>query len=134
MFLFFQCINPANLISFHLTYNYLEHLISISGTNTNIIHPQLICIMQNFPNPFNPTTTISYILPNNIIDPKVEIFNIKGNIIRNLIINEHSSQYLDFVSWDGTDNKHNPVSSGVYLYRINSDNYSSEVRRMILIK
>ena len=134
IFMFSELINPLNTISFHLTYDYLIHLLNISGSDINQIYPEDIILKQNYPNPFNPITTISFTLPNDIVDPAVKIFNIKGEVVKNILINTSSYRYLDTVVWNGTDNSNKPVSSGVYLYRIYSDNYLSETKQMILLK
>ena len=87
--------------------------------------------LSNYPNPFNPSTTISFVLNTEITeDTKIEIYNIKGQIIRQYsIFNNQSS-----IVWDGTNQHHNQVSSGIYLYRIKTDDFVSETKKMILIK
>ena len=85
--------------------------------------------LTNFPNPFNPETNISFNLPVNIENPIIEIFNIKGEKIRTI---NYQNQMP--IIWDGTDNHHNQVSSGIYLYRLKSDNFLSKVKKMTLLK
>jgi hypothetical protein len=88
-------------------------------------------LLSNYPNPFNPTTTIKCGMRNAecII---IEVFNIKGQKIKTLYdgyleVGEHS-----FV-WNGTDDNENSVASGIYFYRMKTDNYSN-VKKMILMK
>jgi len=88
--------------------------------------------LRNYPNPFNPITTISFELPVNIANPVVEIFNIKGEKVKTF--NVTLSGVEGSIVWNGIDNYQNPVSSGVYLYRIKADECESEMRKMILIK
>lgn len=106
---------------------YFEYYV---GTNQNEIPPNLNINLSNYPNPFNPETTISFELPVNINNPMIEIFNIKGQQIRQYpIFNNQSS-----IIWDGIDHANNPVSSGVYFYRINSDEGVLTSGKMLLLK
>ena len=84
--------------------------------------------LTNYPNPFNPTTTISFNLTAE--DAKIEIYNLKGQKIKQLLSNsagEHS------VIWDGTDENNQPVSSGIYFYQLKSGKFS-ETKKCILLK
>ena len=94
----------------------------------NYLNPSQI--LKNFPNPFNPMTTISFDLPINITNPIIEIFNVKGEKIRQYSISDSKS----FIIWDGTDSYQNQVSSGVYLYRLKSNNGISISKKMLLLK
>jgi hypothetical protein len=87
------------------------------------------CKFHNYPNPFNPQTTISYDLPDNIENPIIEIFNIKGEKVRSF-----NCQNQMPIIWDGIDNYQNQVSSGVYLYRIKSDEGVLITNKMLLLK
>ncbi|NQV18159.1 MAG: right-handed parallel beta-helix repeat-containing protein [Armatimonadetes bacterium] len=90
--------------------------------------------LSNYPNPFNLETTISYNLTaKDAKNAKIEIYNLKGQKIkkleiRNLILG------INKVVWDGTDNNGKPVSSGIYLYRIKTDAFVSETKKMLLLK
>lgn len=107
------------------------------GINEECMMKNEKCKLSNYPNPFklsganrSPGTTISYYLPVNIANPVIEIFNIKGERIRKYsIFNFHST-----IVWDGTDNYRKLVSSGVYLYRMKSDDFVSKTKKMTLIK
>ena len=117
--------------------NFIEEPVSAENYGLSITNYQL----TNFPNPFNPAvaerspgTTISYDLPVNIENPVVEIFNIKGEKIRSLCVFPNVSLGTSSVVWDGTDQYRNPVSSGVYLYRIKGDDFVSKPKKMILLR
>jgi hypothetical protein len=86
---------------------------------------------SNYPNPFNPSTTISYSLPQ---DGRVElaIYNVKGQRIRTLI-SEGQVTGTHNITWDGTDDHGQPVGSGVYLYRLQRGSLSS-TNKCILLK
>ncbi len=86
--------------------------------------------IQNYPNPFRRSTTFSYKLPDhNTVNFRIEIFNLKGQNIRDLPVNSSLT-----TSWDGRDSWNHPVASGMYLYRFTGPGFSSEVKKMLLIK
>lgn len=89
-------------------------------------------LSANFPNPFNPSTTISYTLAGNINNPKIEIYNIKGQLVRALELPEERG--MNTVTWDGRNMQDKPVSSGVYLYRLVNDGKAVASRKMIMMK
>ncbi len=80
---------------------------------------------QNFPNPFNPTTTIRYSLPQNST-VRLEIFNAAGQRIKTLV-EKHQTAGVYEVSFDGSK-----LSSGVYFYRLQTDNFV-RTRKMLLV-
>jgi hypothetical protein len=89
----------------------------------------------NFPNPFNPTTTIQF-SGNHLADKEpvtIEIFNVKGQRIKQFKMNNEKYK-MNEVIWNGTDNEQNPVVSGVYFYRIKSENTTSNTKKMLLLK
>ena len=71
---------------------------------------------QNFPNPFNPSTTIKYQLPINSYVSLV-VYNIKGEKVRTLVEKEKSAGFHS-VLWDGRDEDGNEVANGVYYYKV----------------
>ena len=93
--------------------------------------PKSFLLSQNYPNPFNTETMISFALPHSS-DVKIEIFNILGQKVRDLVDEEVSAGYKQVV-WDGRDNAGKPVASGVYLYQLKAGSFK-EAKRMILLK
>jgi len=93
-------------------------------------------LLGNYPNPFNPVTSIRFYLSSQKeeVENKViiDIYNIKGQKIRNLINGNFSTGY-HIVNWNGLDDFSQAVSSGIYFYRLQSDNHT-HVKRMLLIK
>lgn len=83
-------------------------------------------LMQNFPNPFNPTTVISYSIP---IEEyvKIKVFDISGKEIL-VLVNENKKSGKYFVNFNGLN-----LSSGVYFYKLETGSFS-ETRKMLLIK
>jgi len=76
----------------------------------------MISSFRAFPNPFKPKTEIQFDLqnPENAV---VNILTLEGRVVRELL-NAHLSSGTHRVSWEGTDNEGNNVSSGIYLYQI----------------
>ncbi|MDP8202585.1 MAG: FlgD immunoglobulin-like domain containing protein [Candidatus Tenebribacter burtonii] len=87
--------------------------------------------LSNHPNPFNPETTISFSIPTDSAINLI-VYNIKGQLIKSLVneikpIGEHT------VIWDGRDDNGKPVSSGIYFYKLKTNNIE-KTRKMILMK
>jgi len=104
-------------------------LVGIEESELNIQNSKLR--ISNYPNPFNPSTTISFNLATDA-DVTVEVFNVKGQKVKTLV-NQKMTQGQHEVIWNGLNEDNKPVSSGVYLYRVKADNQES-VKRMILLK
>jgi hypothetical protein len=84
-----------------------------------------------YPNPFNPTTTISFDLPRRE-HARLVIIDVLGREVRTLVDRELSAGSYR-VDWDGKDNLGRPVATGVYLYRLTAGSFS-ESKKMILVK
>ncbi len=87
--------------------------------------------LSNFPNPFNPSTTINYSLPEGADKAKIEIYNTKGQYVSELKIENKKN---NTVTWNGIDSNDKPVSSGVYFYKLNVDGKNIATNKMLLIK
>ena len=88
-------------------------------------------LSDNYPNPFNPNTTIPYAIPEQGI-VRLIIFNQLGQPIRTLVNREESAGYKS-VMWDARDNTGRQVSTGIYFYRIEVNGFS-QTRKMVLLK
>ncbi|MCK4652817.1 MAG: T9SS type A sorting domain-containing protein, partial [Candidatus Cloacimonetes bacterium] len=102
-----------------------------TGINDNTIVQTKNYLLQNYPNPFNPETTIEYSIPQ---ESKVDlkIYNIKGQKVKTLVseqlpVGEHS------VIWNGRDSNGNRVGSGIYFYKLKTDNFE-KTKKMIFMK
>ena len=104
---------------------------SYAGANFARPAADLSLPTQNFPNPFNPSTTIPFELrqPAHV---SLEVFDILGQRVRALSDEIHSSGRHETV-WNGTDDSGRAVASGIYIYRLVVDGVPLAVRRMILI-
>ncbi len=93
--------------------------------------PEKYKLHQNFPNPFNPSTTIKYSL-SRWSKVKVIIYNVKGEKVRTLVDSyQNTGEYSTI--WDAKNNQNIPVSSGIYFYRLTSDDVSLQ-KKMILMR
>ena len=93
--------------------------------------PEEFGLAQNFPNPFNPTTTIKYQLPKDAM-VNISVYNMAGQKIKSLVNTSKEAGYHQ-LQWDGTNDMGVQVSSGMYLYRIDAGNFN-ETRKMLLMR
>ena len=109
------------IIPITMTLNYTNVDDDLMSANNNLI--------GNYPNPFNPITTIRFETTNLHENTRIEIYNIKGQKIRHYsIFNNQSS-----IVWDGTDQTNKPVSSGIYFYKLKAGDFE-QTKKMILMK
>ena len=103
-----------------------------SGIDELVTEKQ-IKLYQNHPNPFNPTTTISYnMIEEEVENTSIEIYNIKGQLIKTFT-NLTASNNFGFVQWNGQDNDGKRVNSGIFFYKFNGVE-NSPIKKMVLIK
>ena len=105
-----------------------EQYVGVENIQSSIFNIQL----SNYPNPFNPTTTIKFNLPESG-EVKLVIYNIKGQKVRELKI-ENLKLKINEVVWDGTDENNQPVSSGIYLYKLQLNDKTLAARKCLLLK
>jgi hypothetical protein len=106
---------------------YKEFNLAISEQSTPL--PEKIQLSQNFPNPFNPITTIKFNLPQNS-HVTLTVYNILGQTITTLIdVQRQAGTY--YVTWDGKDMQGNQVASGIYFCKIAAGDFT-QIRKMIL--
>jgi hypothetical protein len=97
----------------------------------NGILPETITLDQNYPNPFNPSTEITYSL-NSDSHVTLTVYNMVGQKV-NVLENNVQTAGSHTVQWNGTDLSGRPVSSGVYLYTLESGNFTM-TKKMILMR
>jgi len=88
--------------------------------------PEGMVLLQNFPNPFNPATTIEFSIPEQD-NVTLSIYNLKGQTV-DVLVNEQMSAGPHHVSWDGSDQP-----AGVYFYELRTGSHR-EIRKLTLIK
>ena len=117
---------PAAVDNIALTFN--SQMVSDSDL---IETPYLTTLLGNFPNPFNPNTTIRFSIQNEG-QVNISIFNIRGQLVRELesgvfTAGEHN------VIWDGRDSFGSEVAGGIYFYQMITEDHNS-IRKMVMIK
>jgi len=93
--------------------------------------PTEFILNQNYPNPFNPSTTISFQLDKKM-HVSLEVFNINGQVVKTVvdkIMSAGTHQY----EWDATSSSGEKVATGLYYYKLTTDN-SSHTKKMLLLK
>ncbi|MFQ5770505.1 MAG: FlgD immunoglobulin-like domain containing protein [bacterium] len=93
--------------------------------------PLKYTLFQNYPNPFNPSTTISFEIKESS-DVTLEIYNIKGQLVRTLVKGKLIAGNHSFV-WNGRDDRARLVPSGLYISRMSAGEFVDQ-RKMLLIK
>ena len=88
-------------------------------------------LQQNYPNPFNPSTFISYSLPVGG-HVNLSIYDVKGRLVNQLVAQYQNEGFYDIL-WDGTDTSNSRVSSGSYIYRLQTENQTA-VKKMALVR
>jgi tetratricopeptide (TPR) repeat protein len=107
-----------------------------SNTNQEEVIAKVFSV-ESYPNPFNPSTTISYTLPSEA-DVKIAIYDIMGRIVKTLA-SESKPIGSYQVTWDGTNSNGIKVSSGIYLYRfeavtLENNQHFTKSAKLMLIK
>jgi hypothetical protein len=99
--------------------------------NDNIVIPSRYTLHQNFPNPFNPVTTLRYELPEQAT-VNITIYDMLGKHVKTLINQTQNAGYKSVI-WDATNDYGKPVSAGIYLYQIQTGKHIS-TKKMVLLK
>jgi bacillopeptidase F (M6 metalloprotease family) len=101
-----------------------------SGNDPEELTPANATI-SNYPNPFNPVTTIEM----NLVvagQANLNIFNTKGQLVKTLV-NDVLEAGVNYATWNGTDNNDTPVTSGIYFYQLETGSQTT-TRKMIMLK
>ena len=94
--------------------------------------PAAFSLASNYPNPFNPATTIRYALPQ-AADVRLTVYNVVGQAVRTLVA-EHQSAGRYLVAWDATNDNGHSLSAGIYFYRLQAGGEFHAVKKMLLLK
>ncbi len=119
-----------------ITWNIIGDCVDIStlytkGGGSSPVVPDRYSLAQNYPNPFNPSTVIKFNLPQPG-NAEVAVYNTLGQKVATLVNGYFDAGEYE-TTWNGLDDNGQKVSSGVYLYRLQTDNYE-ETQKMILAK
>ncbi len=93
--------------------------------------PTTYSLLQNFPNPFNPSTRIEYTVPGTA-RVTVQVFDLLGRLVRDLV-NDQREQGRYQAEWDGRNNAGRQVASGMYIYVMRAADFTA-LRKMLLLK
>jgi hypothetical protein len=104
---------------------------SVGVDNRSEIYPQRFALEQNFPNPFNPSTTIRYELPEDGL-VNVTIYDMMGRQVSTLVSSQQAAGYKS-IQWNATNDFGKPISAGVYLYKIQAGEFV-QTKKMVLLK
>ncbi len=94
------------------------------------------CFLINYPNPFNPETTISFSIAgseDNKQKVSISVFNIRGQKVKTLIDETMKSGRYSVI-WNSKDKSGKPVSSGIYFYKLDIDGKTMAMKKMLLLK
>jgi len=103
-----------------------SNLLGFSQDEKRVFLPNDYKLYQNFPNPFNPKTTINYELPTTLI-VELTIHNILGQKVKTLVLERQNAGYYQ-VEWDASG-----FASGIYFYYLKADEFQ-DVKKMILLR
>ena len=92
--------------------------------------PDRLVLHSNFPNPFNPSTTLRYDLPQSGM-VNITIHNVKGELVKTLL-NSYQNAGFKSVQWNATNDRNKPVSAGLYIYNIQTKE-AIQSKKMILL-
>lgn len=110
---------------------YLEIYSTNVPVNVKPEQPVRFALKQNFPNPFNPSTTINYDL-NELQNVELTIFSVTGEKMKTLV-NETQPAGNHEVTWNGTDDYNNKLPTGIYFYELKAGNQNF-VKKMLMLK
>jgi hypothetical protein len=121
---------PYRAVHLYRVLTCLQNVVPFpTGIGPEALHNGLL---QNFPNPFNPQTTIRYsIRESGWVN--LSVFDVAGRLVRTLVDERQSPSSDLSVDWDGRDSNGQAVASGVYFYRLTAPGFT-KTRKMVLLK
>ena len=102
----------------------------LNSDEVNMLPNQLM-LHPNFPNPFNPITSLRYDLPNDGL-VNITIYDMMGRIVKTLVNDSQTAGYKS-IQWNATNDRNEPVSAGLYLYSIQAGEFR-QTKKMVLLK
>ena len=102
----------------------------MSGDTAAVL--MVFSLEQNFPNPFNPITQIRYQPPNQT-KVGIRVHDIMGRLVKTLVPDQTKTCGISTTTWDATNNNGDPVSAGMYLYVIQTKEFT-DTHKMVLMK
>jgi hypothetical protein len=99
--------------------------LTVTGVQEGKALPATYALHQNFPNPFNPSTTIKFELPKSSV-VRLSVFDMLGREV-SVLVNERRNAGVHEVKFDGSN-----LASGVYFYRLQAGDFVSTKRMLVL--
>lgn len=133
-----ELLNPSYDNSLAISWSASEGYGSPGRVNTRFVNlrndvrtPTQFQVFDNFPNPFNPTTTISYELP---IDGMVNItiYDLVGRTVKTFVNGKQTAGFKSY-QWNATNDNGEAVTAGVYFYAVTAGDYA-QTKKMVLLK
>ena len=118
-------VPDSNSTVFHW-YNDVDVYVGIAG----LLIPTEFALHDNYPNPFNPITNIKYDIPENTF-VRLSIYNTLGQHVVDLV-NEHQAPGFYHLQWNGLNKKGTPVSSGMFIYRLTTTEFTKSEKMTYL--
>ncbi len=100
--------------------------------NSDTSAPSFSANITNYPNPFNPSTNISFNIKDDS-DVEITIYNMKGQKVKTLV-DRKLKQGRHKIEWNGTDSANKTVSSGVYFYKVDYNGKTQAVKKCVMLK
>ncbi len=112
-------------------YDVITFLQNTPSAPTPVASGKVNSLQQNYPNPFNPQTTIAFSIKDRGL-VTLKVYNVAGELVRT-IADEQFTAGSHTKVWDGRNDAGQPVSSGVYFYKLVSNNFT-QTKKMVLLK
>ena len=132
----FRLLGTSTEAVFDLAEGYIassgEAVRAVAQLGSARLVPRQYALFANFPNPFNPSTSIEYALPG-ATEVELAIYDILGQQVQTLVAHELQGAGYYRLTWDGRDHSGHTVSSGMYFYRLATPAFT-QTRKMILLK
>jgi hypothetical protein len=120
----------GHLYAYHFIQSAYQNM-NLHSSDDNLQLPHNFLVYQNYPNPFNPVTTLRYDLPEDAM-VNITIYDMMGRVVSNLVSSQQRAGYKS-IQWNATNKQGQPVSAGVYLYKIQAGDFV-DTKKMILLK
>ena len=128
----FTVSTPTDFYTTPIASYTFDILVGLDNLQTQLVMTPLeFTLYPNYPNPFNPVTTLRYDLPENGL-VNIIIYDMLGRQVKTLINHTQDAGYRSVI-WDATNDFGKPVSAGIYLYQIQAGEYIS-TKKMVLLK
>ena len=121
---------PLSQSQIDIIAQWIDQGASLQISDNISISPEKHTLYQNYPNPFNPNTTLSYSLSQADF-VNITIYDMAGNTIKT-ITNGSQNAGLKKVDWNATNNNNEPVSAGLYIYKMQANEFTKTMKMLLL--